>query len=202
MGWLVALAVLVLLSLIPIGVRLVYNEDGLVLSALLGFVKIKLYPKEKKEKKASQKKKTDKTPNEKSGTKQMQQKKGGKLSDLMPLVKLLVDFLGSLRRKLRVNKLELLVVMAGDDPCDLAINYGRAWTAVGNIMPLLERVFVIKRRNVQVDCDFLADTPRVIACVEVTITVGRILSLGVKHGIIILREYLKILKLKKGGALK
>lgn len=202
MGWLVALAVLVLLSLIPIGVRLVYNEDGLVLSALLGFVKIKLYPKEKKEKKASQKKKTDKTPNEKSGTKQTQQKKGGKLSDLMPLVKLLVDFLGSLRRKLRVNKLELLIVMAGDDPCDLAINYGRVWTAVGNIMPLLERVFVIKRRNVQVDCDFLADAPRVIACVEITITVGRILGLGVKHGIIILREYLKILKLKKGGALK
>lgn len=202
MGWLVALAVLVLLSLIPIGVRFVYNENGLVLSALLGFVKIKLYPKEKKEKKASQKKKTDKTPNEKSGTKQTQQKKGGKLSDLMPLIKRLVDFLGSLRRKLRVNKLELLVVMAGDDPCDLAINYGRAWTAVGNIMPLLERAFIIKRRNVQVDCDFLADTPRVIACVEVTITVGRILGLGVKHGIIILREYLKILKLKKGGALK
>lgn len=60
------------------------------------------------------------------------------------MVKVALNFLGDFRRKLRVNRLELKLILAGGDPCDLAVNYGRAWTAVGNLMPQLERLFVIK----------------------------------------------------------
>ena len=60
----------------------------------------------------------------------------------------------SLQRKLNNAEIitigeamRLKVVLAGGDPCDLSLNYGRAWIALGNIMPHLERYFVIKKRT-------------------------------------------------------
>lgn len=197
MGWYIALGILVLLAIMPVGVSLIYQEDGLSLSLLLGAVKIKLYPKTKiKKPKKKKEKKQTKPPA--TGTKKPEpEKKGGKLSDFLPLVDAALGFLGSLRRKIRVKRLELNWILASDDPCDLAVNYGRAWAAVGNIMPLLERMFVIKKRDVQVQCDFTADVTRVAARLDVTITVGRMVGLTVKYGVLALWEYFKI---KKGGA--
>lgn len=199
MGWYIALGILVLLAIMPVGVSLIYQEDGLILSLLLGTVKIKLYPKSKKEKPEKKDKKEKKqTKTASAGEKKPEQKKkGGKLSDFLPLVDVALGFLGSLRRKLRVKRLELDLILAADDPCDLALNYGKAWAAVGNIMPLLEQMFVIKKRNVQMQCDFLADTTRITARLDVTITVGRVIGLAAKYGVLALREYFK---LKKGGA--
>lgn len=197
MGWCIALGLLILLVIMPVGVSLLYREDGLFLSLLLGSVKVKLFPKPQKEKKREDKSQKKSKASSDSVKTPVSKKKGGKLSDFMPLLEIALQFLGGLRRKLRVNKMEIDLVLASDDPCDLAINYGRAWAAVGNLMPLLEQMFVIRKRNVQVNCDFLVDTTRLTARLDVTITVGRVLGLAVKYGVLAFREYLK---LKKGGA--
>lgn len=197
MGWYIALGILVLLAIMPVGVSLIYQEDGLILSLLLGAVKIKLYPKTGAKKPKGKKEKTQTKPAAVGAKKPEAKKKGGKLSDFLPLMDVALSFLGSLRRKIRVKRLELDFILASDDPYDLAVNYGKAWAAVGNIMPLLERMFVIKKRNVQVQCDFVADTTRITARLDVTITVGRVIGLAAKYGVLALREYFK---LKKGGA--
>ena len=115
----------------------------------------------------------------------------------------MLDFLGDFFcRKLRVNVLKLKLILAGDDPCDLAVNYGRAWAALGNLVPQLERFFVIQKRDMQVECDFTADKTLIDAQLDLTITLGRLLGLGVRYGTRVLREFLKIVKLKKGGAVK
>ena len=110
--------------------------------------------------------------------------------------------LGAFRRKLRVNVLELKLILAGDDPCDLAVNYGKAWAALGNLLPRLERVFVIKKRDLEVECDFTANETLVTARLDLTITLGRLLALGVVYGIRALITFLKIKKKRKGGAVK
>ena len=99
-----------------------------------------------------------------------------------------------------MNRLELKLILAGGDPCDLAVNYGRAWAAVGNLMPQLERLFVIKKRDVEVECDFTASETLVIARLDLTITLGRLLGLAIVYGIRALREFLKLQKKRKGGA--
>ena len=111
-----------------------------------------------------------------------------------------MDFLGDFRRKLRVNHLELKLVMAGDDPCDLAVNYGRAWAAVGNLMPQLEKIFVIKKRDVEVECDFTATETLVIARLDLTITLGRLLAAVVRFAFRALKEFIQIKNKRKGGA--
>ena len=214
MGWLVALGILFLLGLIPLGVSVIYDEDGVLARVIAGPLKIKVYPlphKEKKPKKerTKNKEKPKKKTSEKASPANAKKntaedttkkKSGGAITDFLPLVSVVLKFLDGFRRKLRINVLDLKLIMAADDPCDLAVNYGKAWAAVGNLMPQLERVFVIQKRNIEVECDFTADKTLVIARVDLSITLGRILGLVfllIGRAIV---ELIKILLKRKGGA--
>ena len=209
MGWIITLGVVVLLAALPLGVRIRYDADGLLVKIIAGPLKFKVFPlpkkgkEEKKPKKTSEKKSQDSLPKQPQPPQKPKEKKtGGSLMDFLPLVKTAIDFLGDFRRKLRLNNLELELILAADDPCDLAVNYGRAWAAVGNLMPQLENWFVIKKRNVEVECDFTASQTLVIAHLDLTITLGRLLAAVCKFAIRALTEYMKLKKKRKGGAVK
>ena len=60
--------------------------------------------------------------------------------------------------------------------------------------------FVIKKRKLEVECDFLADTTTVIARLDISITIGQIIALLVAWGLPIVWEFLKIINKRKGGA--
>lgn len=228
MGWLVTLGIITLLAILPLGVSVKYDADGAVVKLIAGPVKINLFPRPKKDKKPKEDKKaapeadaqqpaaaepkaepekaaqpeetaqSEKTEPQKAET--PAKKSGGPITDFLPLVRIALDMLGAFRRKLRVNMLELKLIMAADDPCDLAVNYGRAWAAVGNLMPRLEKLFVIKKRNIEVECDFEAAETRVIARLDLTITLGRVIATAVVYGVKALIEFLKIKNKRKGGA--
>ena len=212
MGWLIMLGILLLLAILPVGVRLRYDSDGILVKLIAGPVKIVLFPRPKKEKKDKKntKKKEDNAeeedlpkppqPPKKKKEKRSKEEKGGSLTDFLPLVQIALDFLGDFRRKLRLNDLYLRLILAANDPCDLAANYGRAWAAVGNLMPQLEKWFVIKKRDVEVECDFEASQTLIVARMDLTITVGRLLAAAVRFAVRALIEYLKIKKKRKGGA--
>lgn len=217
MGWLITAGILFLLAVLPLGVRIRYNSEGVLVKIIAGPLKIKVFPlapKEKKEKKKKAKKKTPSEPQAEDDLpkppqppkppkeKKPKSEKGGSLLDFLPLVKTALDFLGDFRRKLRLNDLQLKLILAADDPCDLAVNYGRAWAAVGNLMPQLEKWFVIKKRNIEVECDFTASQTLVIAHLDLTITLGRLLAAVLKFAVRALIEFLKIKKKRKGGAVK
>lgn len=203
MGWLTALGVLILLASIPLGVLVRYDEDGPLIKLVLGPGWLTLYPRPKKEKKEKPKQEKTPKPAQKAAPKPQkpkEEKKGGSLWDFLPLVKVGLDLMNDFRRKLRVNILELKLTLAGDDPCDLATNYGRAWAALGNLWPRLERFLVIQKRDVEIQCDFTASETKVYARLKLTITLGRILALGAVYGFRALKEFLIMRKKRKGGA--
>ena len=192
MGWLIAFAILAGIAMLPVGIRGLYRDSEAGVWLLVGPLKFRLYPtKPKEENRTSQPKK--KTANSNG-------KKGGKLQDFLPLARTVLDFLNQLRTKVGVKNLELKVILAGDDPCDLAVNYGRAWAALGNLMPQLDRALKIRKRNIEVECDFTAETTRVYAKVDATVSVARALHLGGRYGVKIIKDILKLKKLRKGGA--
>lgn len=252
MGWWITFAILVGLAILPLGVSVKYNADGIYLAIIAGPIRIKILPAKKKEKKPKKEKKSketksaetknempaaeqpsvqealpeppvkqppaeppatpleekypnlDKTPGkvpkERKPREEPKEESGGSWTDFLSLVPIVFDFLGDFRRKLRVDRLELKLIMAADDPCDLAINYGRAWAALGNLLPQLERFLVIKKRDLEVECDFTASQTLVIARLDLTITLGRILAAVLKFAFRALMEFLKIMKKRKGGA--
>ena len=216
MGWLITLGVLILLAVLPLGVQVQYDSQGPLARIIAGPVRLTVYPtpkkKKKKEKKPpKQKDKSDPSPEEadlpkppqppkQEKAKQPQEKKGGSLTDFIPFVKLGLNFLGDFRRKLRVNQLDLKLILASSDPCDLAVNYGKTWAAVGSLMAALERWFVIQKKDVEVECDFTASETLVTARLDLTITLGRLLSLIAVYGVRGLKEFLNFKKKRKGGA--
>ena len=198
MGWLIALAVLCGLCFVPIGVRGIYREDNPGIWLLIGPVKYLVFPGKPKEKKPKEKTKSVKgKQTQQTGTKKQ---RGGSYQNFKPVITTVIELLGHFRRKIRVNHLEMKLILAGGDPSDLAVNYGKAWIAVGNLMPQLERLFVIKKRNVKVECDFAGDKTLVYFRVDATITLGRTIHLLSHYGIKVLKELLKLKKLQKGGA--
>lgn len=217
MGLWITLGIVSLLAILPLGVRVLYDAEGPLVKILLGPVKLTVFPGPKKEEKPKQEKKQvpkqkarqegkgqnlPKPPQAPPEPKPPKEKKGGSLTDFLPFVKLAFDFLGDFRRKLRLNELYLRLILASEDPCDLAVNYGKTWTAVGNLIPALERWFVIKKRDVEVECDFTASETKVIARLEITITLGRLLSLVAVYACRGLKEFLVFRNKRKGGAAK
>lgn len=199
MGWLVALATVVLLAALPLGISAKYDVRGAKLWVIVGPMRVKLLPGKKKtkgtENKAKEAKKKSNAP-----TAEKAEKKGGSVTDFVPIVRIVFDFLADFRRKLRVNILELKIVLAGNDPCDLAVNYGKACAAVAALDPQLERFFVIKKKDIRVQCDFVEEKTLIIARLDLTITLGRLVVQMIRHGSRALKELLKISKLRKGGA--
>ena len=218
MGWWITLGILALLAILPLGVSISYDGDGTVVRVILGPIRFTVFPRPKKDKKPKKVKKSKKLeekaaedrsvkqeepakqPAESKTVQQEEKKKsGGPVTDFLPLLQILLDMLGAFRRRLRLNVLELKLIMAADDPCDLAVNYGRAWAAVGNLMPRIEKLFVIKKRNIEVECDFETDQTCVIARLDLTITLGRLLATVFYYGGKAGLEFMKINRKRKGG---
>lgn len=201
MGWLITIAVFAALAVIPLGVSVAYDAAGLLVRVIAGPVRVTLIPAKKRAKKEKQTR--EKKPKKASAPAKVastEAQKGGSLKEFIPLVQIALDMMDAFRRKLRVNRLEAKIVLAGDDPADLAINYGRAWTALGNLWPRLESFLVIRKRSVEVQCDFAADQTLITARLDVTITLGRVLAISVLYGIRAIKEFLRIRKQNKGGA--
>lgn len=190
MGWLIALAVLCLLACLPLGFSAVYRQSQSGVWLLIGPLKFQVYPGKKKKAKAQKTKKKS----------EQQSKKAGSYRDFLPVVRTLAEFLQEFRRKIRVRKLELIVCLGGDDPADLAINYGRGWALLGSLMPQLERLFVIKKRNLKVECDFTSEETQIYARLDATISLFRTVHLLTRHGLKTLKQLLELKKLRKGGA--
>ena len=211
MGWLIALGILLAIGMIPVGLRVRYNDAGMRLWVLVGPVRINLYPRPQKEKKEKQEKAPKKEKKPTTGKKASEQKeakadpaaapeKGGRLTDFLPLAQMALEFLGNFRRKLRLDNLYFRLILAGEDPYQVAVSYGRCWAAVGNLLPQLDRLFVIQKRDIEVECDFTASETLVIFHLDLTITIGRLLTTAGKFSVRVLKEYLKIRKKRKGGA--
>jgi len=189
MPWLITLAVLCLIAFLPLGFRAIYQDKRSGVWLLVGPFRFLIYPGKPKEKHK---------PSEKKD--QASQNKGGNYKDFFPISRTILEFLDHFRRKIRVKRLELKVILADDDPADLAINYGRAWAALGNLMPYVERLFVVQKRDVEVQCDFTSDETLVYARVDATISVIKTLHLLTKHGMKTLKQLIKLKNLRKGGA--
>ena len=220
MGLFVTLGILTALAILPLGVSVKYNAEGPLVRLILGPIRLTVFPAKKKPKEEKEQPKPEKEtpapepepvrtigadkPGKVPGEVPSEpEEKGGSWTDFLPLVKTLFDFLGDFRRKLRVNVLELKLILVGDDPCDLGVNYGRAWAAVGNLLPRLEKIFVIKKREIEVECDFTADETKVLARLDITITLGRLLAAVCSFAVKALTQFIKIKKSQKsqkGGA--
>ncbi|MBP3313443.1 MAG: DUF2953 domain-containing protein [Oscillospiraceae bacterium] len=167
----VVLGVLLAIGFLPIGICAEYEEDAKASLTVAG-IPIVLYPPKKKK---GKKEKSHVLPKEEKEKK-----------PLPPLPQLLETYLppalkvlGLLKRKLLIRRLKLHAYFGGSDPCDSALNYGKAWAAIGMVMPLLEGNFRIGKRDVGAFLQKDEKKIRLLAKLHITLTVGRILQIAI-----------------------
>ena len=186
---LIVLAVLWLLSLIRLGGRVRYGAEGLFVFLLLGPVKLRLFPakeesggewKPKPKKEKRKKKKPNLAEQHKKEPKEGQP---GTLSRLMQLLPVSGQACGALKRKIRIDNLDLQLIWGGGDPAAIALGYGQANAALGMIWPILDNNFKVKRHSFQVGIDYDRAQPGVELTAALTLTVGQIVTLGVHYGV-------------------
>ena len=191
------LAVVVAVLLLPVGVRASYDSGGAILQLLVGPICVQLFPVMKKTRKRKPEKRSRKGNTTAVKTKT---KTGGNLSDFLPIFRVAWDLLRDFSNKLTVERLEVKLVLAGEDPCDLSLNYGRTWAAVSNLMPRLESVVTIHKRDINISCDYMADQSTVFLLADITMSIAKLVALAARYGWRGFIEYRKLLKIRKGGA--
>lgn len=185
---LIVLAVLWLLSLIRLGGRVRYGAEGLFVFLLLGPVKLQLFPAKEesggewKPKPKKEKRKKKKPAAAEQHKKEPKEGRPGTLSRLMKLLPVVGQACGTLKRKIRIDDLQLQLIWGGGDPAAIALGYGQANAALGMIWPILDHNFKVKRHSFQVDLDYGRAQPGVELTAALTLTVGQIVTLGVHYG--------------------
>ena len=179
MKWLLLIAILLFaVCLMPIGIVADYSNVGFRAALKIGPILYRFYPK----KKSRTKGKKGKDVKEIAITAQ-EEKSGGKLTDFLPLVRTILNFLGDLKGRMRVNQLQLKIILAEDDPCDLSVHYGKTWAAVGGLQMHLDKLFRIKNQKIEVECDYLADATTVLGSVDVSLGFLQLLTLVIRYGL-------------------
>lgn len=190
----VLLAVLVifwLISLIRIGGRVSYGQAGLFVTALAGPLKIQILPAKPKKTKKPKKPKKEKPPMAEKHKKEPPESRPGTLSRLMKLLPVVGQACGALKRKIRIDNLELELIWGGSDPAAIALGYGQANAVLGMLWPIFDHNFKVRRHSVQISMDYGRARPAVELRAALTLTLGQIVTLGLHYGVKALFTWMK-----------
>ncbi len=202
---LVILAILIFLSILPIGARVLYDADGIRVRAVLGLIQFQVVPgkpkkpKSKEEKKAEKQKKQEakaekkakkqtkkakkqSKKEKKADTPETKKKLGVKLQEFLPFIRLGLQALGDLRWIFTIQKLNVEVTYGGKEAGDIAMNYGILCGTMGTAMSILTGALRIRKYQVQPVLDYECREMRIVADACVTITLGRVFIYLIRYG--------------------
>lgn len=199
-GLLIALAVLLLFGLLPAGAKVRYDDGDLEVKIKAGPVCVPLLPskqmhgkklakqhskkvkadREKLKKKAlkkvrkKKKKEEEKKKSKEQRARERMEKKKKRLSlgELMQIARLGLETVGKLPRKLIMKELYLHVKYGGSDAAQAAIGYGRACGVTAIALPVLEKAFRIRKRDVGVELDYGREKMGIFARLDVHMLIG------------------------------
>ena len=213
------LVLLLLVLLLPARVRVMLRQEKFFLWVGLGPFRLRLLPwKEKKPKKQKKPEKPEnqnqqkreippsptpqaERPGESAGpAPQIRKEKesipvsGGMdkldIPYIMDLIHLGLSAMEQFRRALRVDRFLLDCAIATGDAAKTAMAYGAAAAGVGMFLPLLEENLRVRKKDIQVICDFEGTESQIFLEVQVSALVFQLLIIGIK----VLRGFLRLRK--------
>lgn len=206
----IILLVFLLIALLRVGAALRLEDGTLYLKIVAGPIKLKILPKTKEsakkpkdegKKKKPKKEKEKKETVDEGGEEEKKKKFPITLELITSILSAVADLLGRFRRKLSIDKLTLHYTVASADPYSAAMTFGYASMAVNALVPVLDRTFKIKDRDIGAAVDFNSKENIIFADVQLTLAIWEIIyiALAVVPAIkAVLREYKKG-KVEKNG---
>jgi len=158
----IVITVLILLALLRFGLITVYDEAGFHMWVKVGFLKFNVQEEQKAQIRKKQKE---------VDIKKMMP---GSLSEFMDVLRAVGNTLRRLKRRLLIKRLIIHYTAASDDPAAAAILFGTANAVFGTIIPILERNFRIKRRDLSASADFDAKEQSIYARIDISIALWEV----------------------------
>lgn len=196
-GILILCVILLLLAvlLVPARVRFSYDRGEMGLWLQYGPWKLTLYPGKEAEKSGEEEKPKKKKP--KKGKKEKAAKSpkapvnreqifyaAGKLPPILGRA------LRRTRRSIRLGPLKLHLLIAGPDPSDTAVLFGKLEAALGAALPALHRTVRVSEQDIRLFPDFTAERMDCIADIGLGIRPWDVLGIGVRAGGSLVKFYL------------
>lgn len=181
----VACVLVLIAALLSLRVRmlLAYSEDGFFVQVRAAFLHFTIVPApDKKTKKQKKKKKTGAdTPKTESTLRTMSPLKGGSPSQLRALLKMGLESLGDVKKRVLIDYLRVHYTIAGQpNPATAALQYGGVYVAGGAVCILLEQYLNIVERDISAEVDFCSESSAVFAAASCSTRVGQILVIVLK----------------------
>lgn len=179
MWWIIPVAIVAViagLAVLPVGLRVIYDKDGLTAKLLVWFFPYKLNLTEINEKNLERRLKTKRKIEQNPEYQPKLIRMDGSLRQFFPLLDLYLQLLFNPKYKLHIRMLDIKLTLANDDPFDLAMNYGKAQMIINGLMPQLERIFTIKKKKLDIACDFLAEETMIYASADLRIPLARLIA--------------------------
>ena len=183
MALLVVLIVLAGILLLPLTLVVQWENLRWKVTAGVGPVSFQVYP----EKDSSKKKKREK---EEQAGKAKRKWTAAQIRYLVETAPGLVRrLLGRIRRRLRVDPVEIHAVFRGDDPADIAVTYGRFQALASSLLPFLEETVETGRIKVFLAPEFTEGATESRGTIGFRLRVGPMLGLGAASLMDLIRWY-------------
>lgn len=181
------LALIALLLSVRVGALVVYGAEGLRVQIRAGWFRFTVVPAPKKQPKKSSKPKKPKKRKksaEPSGQKDAGgalPKQGGSLSGLLSLLPAVLEALGGLCRRIRIEQLRVHYTIAGQpDPARAALQYGALSLGGDAVCLLLEQHLEVRDREVSGAVDFTSESSAVALSAACSLRVGQALAVALR----------------------
>ena len=195
----IAATVALLLS-IKVTLKIIYTEN-LAVYLKIFFIKIKLYPSKKKNKrykhsmskkeaqkiKDSLKKKPKKTKKKKKEEKSKDDEKVDTASIVSIILSFVKNFIDLFARAIRLKASRIKIIVATEDAAQTALTYAAVTQSINILFPLLDKLKTVKKlphgKELSVDIDYLSDEPSFDVDLELYIRVAGALGAVCKAAI-------------------
>ncbi len=196
--WILAALFLLLILILwtPVRVRAAYDQGDLTVKLRFGPVKLQIFPRpervEKPEKKPESQPKKKKEKPEKTKAKINREQIFYALEKLPPIFGRVLKRTG---KSIRIEPLKVYVLVAGYDPADTALLYGRLEAALAVGLPALRKAVKVRDEDVRLYVDFSERQVKLIAAVGVMLRPWSLAAAGVRALGSLIKWYLGFRKL-------
>lgn len=173
---------LLLIGQVRVGARAVYGAAGPEVFLRVGAVYKRIFPLKRDKKQKGKKKRDEGEAGERK------EQKGGGFARFKAFLPIIGDTLGRLKSKLSVDLLEIRFTAASGDPATTAMMFGGFYAGLGTVLPALENIFKVKKRDISADADFSAREPTVFARAALSLRIREILYIGIRFVFMALRS--------------
>lgn len=172
----IILLIFLLIGFLRVGATVFFGE-ALCVKLRVGCIRLTVFPKGTKKKKKEKKPKEEKPKEEAAETKPKKRRALPKptIEDLLDLVQTALSALGATVtracKRVRIDPLDVTLVLGGNDPASVATMYGVASAIVFSEMPKLEERFYVPNPSLHLRMDFDAGGTTAAGQVGVTLRV-------------------------------